>query len=159
MHSPPQQWEIVVGLVVLVLGLIAILARGKRGKLPYFSRKTLLTQGEAAFYSVLIQAIPPGTNLAPKVRVADILDCSGENRQSHFNRISRKHVDFVLINARTTEFLLIIELDDKTHQRRDRQERDEFLDRAFQAAGLNVLHVKAARNYNLGELRAALARS
>jgi very-short-patch-repair endonuclease len=53
--------------------------------------------------------------------------------------------------------VLIIELDDKTHRRHDRSERDEFLDRAFAAAGISVLHVPAAASYNVAKLRALLA--
>ena len=71
-------------------------------------------------------------------------------------RISQKHVDFVLVDVRSTEIVLVVELDDKTHRRRDRSERDEFLDRAFAAAGVDVLHVPAAANYDVGKLRSLL---
>ena len=40
---------------------------------------------------------------------------------------------------------------------RDRSERDEFLDRAFAAAGVNVPHVPAAASYDVANLRVSLA--
>jgi hypothetical protein len=52
--------------------------------------------------------------------------------------------------------LLGIELDDASHQRKDRQERDAFVDQVFAAAGLPLLHIKAARGYQPNELTAQI---
>lgn len=72
------------------------------------------------------------------------------------NKIDRKHVDFLLCDPATMRPLVGIELDDKSHQRPDRQERDAFVDQAFQAAGLALLHVPAKRAYVVTELAAQL---
>jgi hypothetical protein len=152
-----QSWEIFSVIALLVfLGLVAILLKSSgRRRLPYFSRGQLLTKGEAAFYQYLRRALPPGTSLAPKVRLCDIIDCdTAARRKGFWNRINQKHADFVLINTETTDILLIIELDDATHNRRDRQMRDAFVDQAFAAAGIEILHVKAAAKYSVNELRA-----
>jgi very-short-patch-repair endonuclease len=94
---------------------------------------------------------------APKVRVSDILKCDNAAwKQGFGGRISQKHVDFVIVDGRTTEFLLVVELDDRTHRQRERRDRDDFLDRAFAAAGIEVLHVQAAAGYDVGRLRALL---
>jgi len=86
-----------------------------------------------------------------------VIGCDGAAwKQGFGGRISQKHVDFVLIDSRSTEIVLIVELDDKTHRRRDRSERDEFLDRAFAAAGVSVLHVPAAAHYDVAKLRSLL---
>jgi Protein of unknown function (DUF2726) len=152
-----QSWEIfsVIALLVL-LCLVAILLKSSgRRRLPYFSRGQLLTRGEAVFYQSLRRALPAGTSLAPKVRLCDIIDCdTAARRKGFWNRINQKHADFVLINTETTDILLIIELDDATHNRRDRQMRDAFVDQAFAAAGIEILHVKAAAKYSVNELRA-----
>ena len=49
-----------------------------------------------------------------------------------------------------------IELDDASHERRDRQERDEFVEAVFKAAGLPLLRMPARRAYNLNEVRSMI---
>jgi hypothetical protein len=150
------------GLLAAVVAVAALLRRftGPRypqGALPYFSRGYLLSKGEAAFYHALRQAVPPGLAIAPKVRVSDVIGCDAAAWKRGFGgRISQKHVDFVLIDARTTAFALVVELDDKTHGRRDRRDRDDFVDRALAAAGICVLRVPAAARYDAAELRTLL---
>ncbi|WP_425289853.1 topoisomerase DNA-binding C4 zinc finger domain-containing protein [Stieleria varia] len=43
------------------------------------------------------------------------------------------------------------------HNRKDRQDRDAFLDRALNAAGLAILHIKAARTYSIREVQQRIA--
>jgi hypothetical protein len=45
-----------------------------------------------------------------------------------------------------------MELDDKSHQRKDRQERDIFVDGVFRAAGLPLVHVPVRRAYNIDDI-------
>jgi len=52
------------------------------------------------------------------------------------NRIDRKHVDFLLCDPATMRPLLGVELDDASHQRRDREQRDRLMEQAFAAAEL-----------------------
>jgi hypothetical protein len=155
-----MDWK-TLGFLACLAALAIIAAALKRrfeprypqGALPYFSKRYLLSKGEAAFYHALRAALPPGLSVAPKVRVSDVIGCDGAAwKQGFGGRISQKHVDFVLIDERSTEIVLIVELDDKTHRRRDRNDRDEFLDRAFAAANIPVLHVPAAANYDAAKL-------
>jgi len=52
--------------------------------------------------------------------------------------------------------MLAIELDDSSHKRAARQERDSFVDSALAAAGLPILHVPARSGYNAQELADAI---
>ena len=63
----------------------------------------------------------------------------------------------VFCRADTTEPLVAIELDDKSHLRAGRVERDVFLDACLAAAGLPLVRVPAARAYSVPELQAAIA--
>ena len=75
-----------------------------------------------------------------KVRLADVINCSGEDwKQGFGGRISQKHLDFVIADAASTAILLAIELDDQSHKRADRVARDDFLDRAMTAANVPLL--------------------
>lgn len=56
-------------------------------------------------------------------------------------KIQSKHVDFVLCNTEL-KAQHVIELDDATHDRPDRIERDRFVDSALEMAGYNVLHTR-----------------
>lgn len=128
------------------------------GPLPYFSREFLLTRGEAVFYQTLRRALPHHLIICPKVRLSDLVNCSGEAwKTGHGSKITQKHVDFVLADVDTTAIALVIELDDRSHQRADRQLRDQFLEKVFVAARIPLLRVPAAAAYDLRLLRAQIA--
>jgi hypothetical protein len=144
--------------------------RGPDGRgdvpLPYRRKDYLLSVAERSLYEVLRQALGGGDD-APlvfaKVRLLDLLwlPRGTPNPQAHRNRVISKHVDFVVCDRAQLRPLLVIELDDATHEAEDRRERDAFVDRALAAAGLPVLHVTARRAYATRELaervRAAIA--
>jgi hypothetical protein len=44
-------------------------------------------------------------------------------------KVMKKHVDSLLCHSQTMLPQVLIELDDKSHERKDRQERDAFVDR------------------------------
>jgi very-short-patch-repair endonuclease len=73
--------------------------------------------------------------------------------RAYQNKIDRKHVDFVLCTSDDLAPVLAVELDDGSHERRDRRARDAFVDRALDIAGLPILRVPAQRGYAPGELR------
>lgn len=129
--------------------------------LPYRRKDWLLSKGERAFYEALCMAVDAkGHRIFCKVRLADLLYMpKGVNkRQSHQNRVQSKHVDFVICSAQELRPLLVIELDDRSHEREDRRQRDAFVDRALAAAGLPVWHVPAAAGYRVEELAERLRR-
>src|SRR5205085_2182044 len=145
MGSSAMIWvAVIVVVLVCVVLLIQQVAGRPDGRLPYVSREVLLSQGELAFFRVLRRSVPPDLLIAPKVRLADLIKCPASARKDGFpGRISQKHVDFVLFDAATAAITLVIELDDRSHQRPDRRDRDAFVDRALAAAGIPILHVPA----------------
>ena len=122
--------------------------------LPYERNNELLTAAERLFYGVLVEAVANRHLICPKVRLADLLLIrkGTQRRQKYFNKIQAKHVDFVLADPQTLRPLLAIELDDASHQRRSRQERDTFVEMACDAAGLPILRVPAKAAYNAQDL-------
>ncbi len=86
--------------------------------------------------------------ICPKVNFADIFFVARPHQnQSYRNKIDRKHVDFLLCEPMTMKPIVGVELDDVSHFRPDRQDRDRFVDQVFEAAGLPLLHVPAASGY------------
>ena len=45
-----------------------------------------------------------------------------------------------------------VELDDKSHNKQGRQDRDEFLGRAMEAAGVPLFHFQAKKGYSIQEV-------
>jgi hypothetical protein len=134
------------------------LATVKQGPpLPYRMRDDFLSAAERSFLGVLQIAVASRVALFAKVRVADLLYVPrGEGRQAFHNKIDRKHVDFLLCDPNSLRPLVAIELDDASHDRPERQDRDKFMDASFAAAGLPLVHFAAKRQYNSRSIAAEL---
>ncbi len=150
---------VVSGLVLLVLLLLAIFwSRGKKGKaLPYDLQETLFSPAERSFLGVLDLAVGDQARVFAKVRVADVLTPEtgmGKSKwQQAFNKISAKHVDYLLCHPSDLSFICAIELDDSSHRHQKRKVRDSFLKAAFDSAGLPLLQIPASSHYQVEELR------
>jgi hypothetical protein len=75
---------------------------------------------------------------------------SNDSKERHrlFRKIAAKHIDFLLVEPDRLEPVLAIELDDSSHSRSDRRERDQFLDELFGIVNFPLLRVKAAPSYS-----------
>jgi hypothetical protein len=124
--------------------------------LPYKLRSNLLSAAEFSFYKVLETAVQKKVEIQCKVRLADIFYTSYGTNVSHFNRITGKHVDFLLCDLQTMKPLMGIELDDASHSQPERKERDVFVDKVFKVAELPLLHIQAKRTYHPEELMAKI---
>ena len=154
-----------VQLVAALLGaslLIAVAAlffrRGSRRRstanepLPYRIRDDFLTDAEFQFYQTLRTYLGAAVTICPKVSLGDIFFAAGENRAGFLNKINRKHVDFLLCDPESMIPICGVELDDSTHQRPDRVERDRFVDAVYDAAGLPLVHVPLQNGYTPEEM-------
>ncbi len=125
---------------------------------PYKIYPTLLRQSELVFYRTLASVVGKRALICPKVRLGDVffvIDFK-ENLLQYF-LIAKKHVDFLLCNPQTTKPIVGIELDDEGHQQRERKERDKFVKRVFEAAGLPLVHIPVQPRYNVQDLATRLA--
>lgn len=155
---PTVQFEwVVVALLVLVLGYLLVSqlrGRGTTPALPYEREAALLSTAERYFYYALCDAVDGEQHIFSKVRLIDVVKVrpGTPNAQTHRNRIKSKHVDFVLCERKTFAPLLVIELDDASHNSSRQRERDALKDSILGAAGLPILRVKASNAYNRKEL-------
>lgn len=158
-------------LPVAVLVIIAVLAAVikvlvQKGKgpadYPYQKEPTLFSPAERSFLGVLEQAIGDQFRIMGKVRLADVIKVKpGLARpawQKAFNRIQSKHLDFVACDPNDLSVQFAVELDDKSHDREDRQDRDTFLDAAMKKAGVSVVRFAAKAGYSVQEVRETLER-
>lgn len=116
----------------------------------YLPRDSLLRPGERAFFPALEQACANRSLIFTQVQLSKLIypRAGIPKWQTYQNKIDRKSVDFVLCHPTTLKPQLIIELDDKSHTREDRKERDDFVNNALKAVGIPLLRIPAAPNYN-----------
>ncbi len=104
---------------------------------PYFLSEEFITPAEKNFFFNLQTIVGESAQIFSKVKLGDLFYVKtgdyGKNC-SYMNRIDRKHVDFLLCAPNTLQPILGIELDDKSHQRADRQERDDFVNHVFRSS-------------------------
>jgi len=146
------------GCLTILLKLIGVDVQpteesGTEDHLPFQLRDRFLSPAELSFFHVLRRTIEDRLIITTKVRVSDLVYVvRRRENMKHANRIDRKHVDFVLCDAKTMQPRLIIELDDSSHSQEDRKARDELIDAVFSAANLPILHVKAQKSYSRKEI-------
>ena len=152
-------WSLILPVALFALiAILFIIQLGPREIYPYKARNFLLTDAEFAFFEILEKALSPGQMIAPKVRLGDVIGCSDRDWDRGYGpRISAKHLDFVIIERRSSRILLALELDDASHRQKSRIERDKFLNAALDAAAVPLLRVPVARTYNAGELKQDIA--
>ena len=131
--------------------------------LPYKSDRKLLTKAEYSFYKVLLMAISDDVIVFCKVRLADFIQVDkGKTPQlsvkiNWFNRISSKHVDFLLCRKDDCTIIAVIELDDKSHKTQKTIERDDFVNAVYKSADITVIRQKCQANYSIESLKIQLA--
>ena len=124
-------------------------------ELPYRMRDDFLSPAEQSFYFVLKNNVSEWADVCPKVNLGDVFFATCKNfgqRQSYTNKINRKHVDFLLCDLKTAKPILGIELDDKSHNQKKRQDRDEFVEKVFEKAMLPLERFPVQRSYNKNEI-------
>jgi hypothetical protein len=143
-----------------LLGLgLWIFWRSAKPKVYLSVAESLLTPAEQLFYRSLDIAVAGRLQVLCKVRLADLLQVASSDskeRQRLFRKIAAKHLDFLLAEPGTLEPILAIELDDSSHDRSDRRQRDQFLDELFGIVEFPLLRVKAAATYSPRQILRAI---
>ena len=110
-----------------------------------YQARLLLSKNEWHAFKKL-QEITKGKNymICPKVRLLDIIEpIRGQKKyKTLIYKIQSKHVDFVVCDE-NVHIKAIIELDDGSHDREDRKERDQFVDEILTSVGYKVIHTRA----------------
>lgn len=122
---------------------------------PYRLTRCIFSPKEWYFYrDVRPIADKLGLTVFTKMRIADLLYIPEKTADymKWFNRIKAKHIDFIFVDREMTVKLLV-EIDDPTHNRSDRQARDLEVDEMFRQQGLEVLHLRAwGKSYGADDL-------
>lgn len=125
--------------------------------LPYRTKDSILTAAENRFYLALLKAIENRAVIIPKVGLQDVFAITDrENYMSARNRISTRHIDFLICEINTLRPLVGVELDDSSHNRAETQKHDLFKNQVFENAHLSLVRVAVKQNYNVDELKTVL---
>ena len=148
-------WPILLVVAMILAAAVLIKHLGGRTQTPYVSRERLVTKSELKFFHELRDAVDEDWEIFAMVRIADLLKVPrGINkRRSWLNKILSKHIDFVLCDTESLEIVMGIELDDRSHERADRIQRDQFVNSAFQDAEVPLLRIPTQKSYDPADLR------
>lgn len=119
-----------------------------------YQAKYLLTKNEWHEHKNLQKfAAERGLVICPKVRLLDIIEPrSGEkDYRSLLAKVQSKHIDF-LICDKNLHIKAILELDDNSHNQKDRQDRDAFVDQILTSVGYKVIRTHSITETTLDGL-------
>ncbi len=146
-HIPLQLWiglGVLIAVAVIIVIIASFLPQNELPKYQYKRRFHLLTRSEQDCFNALLSAFGDRFHIFPQIHLAHLFDhkVNGQKWSPAFHHIYGKSVDFVLCDKQNISPLLGIELDDRSHERSDRQERDREVERIFSATGLPLLRLR-----------------
>ena len=158
-------------ILLVILGAIACLAvyfqkkhnRPKKSLRYQYKRKgRFFTPTELSCFDQLNGILGKDFYIFPQVHLSSLLDhrIVGQNFKAAFNHINGKSVDFVLCDKEHAFLPIAVELDDPSHEKIDRVERDAEVERMLDVAGLPLLRLECQKpvseewiNVRINELR------
>lgn len=137
---------IVIALVIILIIFKELFEGGKeeKAKYQYSKRDFFMTRTEHECFDALTKAVGNDYLIFAQVHLPTLVDhkVKGQNWRGAFRHISEKSVDFVLCDKTYISPKLAIELDDKTHERPERQIRDVEVERILKGAGVPLLRLE-----------------
>lgn len=119
--------------------------------LPYKKKESLLTASESNFEKVLKEVVQNKYHIDRQVLLSNLVETT-DKYKPHRSKIDKKTIDFVLFQNNSHAPYLAIELDDLSHLRPDRIERDLFVESVLNKAGIRLIRIKNSYSYNLKEI-------
>jgi hypothetical protein len=113
----------------------------KKAVYDYQAKQYFMTKSENDFFRMLNNVAGDRYFIFPQVHLSAILDekIKGQNWKAAFKHINGKSVDYVLCDRQTLKPVYAVELDDYTHTYKNRQERDQEVERMFQSASIPLV--------------------
>lgn len=130
-------------LIVLLMALLVWKLHDSPSARHPVRSKPVMTKAEIIFYQRVVRAVTNigGIDVFPQVAMGAVLEVKNSvdknQRRAVRNRFDRKIMDFVIVDAETN-VLLIIELDDSTHD----MTRDKARDRITESAGYPTMRIR-----------------
>lgn len=128
------------------------MAEEKNTALPYRLREPFLSKTEAALFRSLTDLMGARYMVCPKVALTDLFMIVRPNENVHFfNKIFRKHVDFLLCDLKTYAPAFGVEVV-KPIAKDGMREADKFIAEVFADAGVPLVHIPLSDFYEPADL-------
>jgi hypothetical protein len=128
------------------------MTQSQNSRLPYRLREPFLTSTELALFRVLTAMMGSRYVICPKVAVNDVFYILRPNENVHFfNKIFRKHVDFLLCDPQTLKPVFGVEIV-KPIAKDGARAADKFMDELFTDAGLPLVHIPSSEKYDAADI-------
>ncbi|MDR0522272.1 MAG: DUF2726 domain-containing protein [Planctomycetaceae bacterium] len=114
-----------------------------------FYKKPLLTQNEIEFFYCLIRAFPE-KHITVQTALSAIVETDEYKDRSQFRTY---YADFVICDQKTFIPEMVIELDDKTHFYKKREEQDKRKNEVLYNANIPLYRYTAKANYTTAEIQ------
>lgn len=121
-------------------------------RLPYRLREPFLAKTELALFRLLTEMMGNRYSISPKVALGDVFYIVRPNENVHFfNKIFRKHVDFLLCDLRTMKPAFGVEIM-RPIAKNGIRESDKFIEELFIDAGIPLVHVPSGETYDASDV-------
>lgn len=153
-------------IVIVLIGIVLVLKKyfpeifsltEKKSKFLFnYKRKDfIMSRAEHDFFDILIEIVGDKYYVFPQIHLATILDHKivGQNWRGAFRHIDEKSVDYIICDKVYIKPLLAIELDDRSHERKDRIKRDIEVERILNEAKFPFLRFENHGSFNKEEIK------
>ena len=126
----------------------------KKSQYKYYAKSYVMTSRENECFKTLNEIFSSKWFVVPQVHLSALLDyrVKGQNWNAAFRHINGKSVDFVLIGKESYKVICVIELDDSTHSKPDRIERDAEIERMFKEARIPLARISKFESMTKSEI-------
>lgn len=119
---------------------------------PYRLRDYFLSTPEIALFRQLQKMTGDRYLICPKVALTDIFTIVRPNENVHYyNKIFRKHVDFLLCEPKTLKPAIAVEMV-KPIAKSEMRASDQFVEELFLQEGIPLVHVPIGEHYETSSL-------
>ena len=150
----------IIAIILFMLNLIILYFDKKYNKnnnlkkinFSNYQRKFyVMTQAELQFYRK-IKTITDNLELSifPQIQLEKIIETKNNNNADR-NRIKSRTIDFTIVNNKNCKIICCIELDDYTHNYKNRIKRDEFINELFIKTNLKLYRYDLNTDLNIIE--------
>lgn len=124
----------------------------KNSKLPYRLREPFLSKTEVALFHLLTDVVGSRYVICPKVALSDMFMIVRPNENVHFfNKIFRKHVDFLLCDPKTFAPSFGVEVI-PANSKNGMRETDKFMEELFNDAGIPLVRIPLSGKYGPADI-------
>lgn len=151
---------IIIAIILYILGYIVKYINSSKtttiNENCYLTKINPMTETEKNFLTYLKPfADKYNFIIIPQVQLQSIFKVSNKKDIANFNKIKSKSVDFAIVDNKYN-YKLFIELDDYTHNQKNRIKRDIFVNNLFNTYNLKLKRIRVQNNYNLEQIESII---